>query len=64
MYQSRAQITAVTLTFYFFAGFVRYILKQLKCKWNVFFVVEFERAAKIIKVAVYRFLMSLLVPEL
>ena len=37
---------------------------MLKCKWNVFFIVEFERAAKIRKIAVYRFLISLLVPEL
>ena len=31
---------------------------------NVFFVAEFERAAKIRKIAVYRSLISLLVPEL
>ena len=36
----------------------------LKCKRNVFFIPEFERAAKIRKIAVYRFLISLLVPEL
>ena len=29
-----------------------------------FFIAEFERAAKIRKIAVYRFLISLLVPEL
>ena len=29
-----------------------------------FFIAEFERAAKIKKIAVYRFLISLLVPEL
>ena len=29
-----------------------------------FFTAEFERAAKISKIAVYRFLISLLVPEL
>ena len=33
---------------------------QMKC----FFIAEFDRAAKIRKIAVYRFLMSLLVPEL
>ena len=33
---------------------------QMKC----FFIAEFERAAKIRKIAVYRFLISLLVPEL
>ena len=30
----------------------------------VFFIAEFQRAAKIMKNAVYRFLISLLVPEL
>ena len=29
-----------------------------------FFIAEFERAAKVRKIAVYRFLISLLVPEL
>ena len=38
--------------------------KHLKCKWNGVFIAEFERAAKIRKIAVYRFLISLLVPEL
>ena len=33
---------------------------QMKC----FFIAEFERVAKIRKIAVYRFLISLLVPEL
>ena len=33
---------------------------QIKC----FFIAEFERVAKIRKIAVYRFLISLLVPEL
>ena len=35
---------------------------QMKCCF--FFIAEFERAAKIRKIAVYRFLISLLVPEL
>ena len=35
----------------------------LKCN-EMFFIPEFERAAKIRKIAVYRFLISLLVPEL
>ena len=30
----------------------------------VFFIPEFERAAKVKKIAVYRFLISFLVPEL
>ena len=34
---------------------------QMKC---FFFIAEFERAAKIRKIAVYRFLISILVPEL
>ena len=34
---------------------------QMKC---FLFIPEFERAAKIRKIAVYRFLISLLVPEL
>ena len=34
---------------------------QMKC---FFFIAEFERAAKIRKIAVYRFLISPLVPEL
>ena len=34
---------------------------QMKC---FFFIPEFERAAKIRKIAVYRFLISFLVPEL
>ena len=34
---------------------------QMKC---FFFIAEFQRAAKIRKIAVYRFLISLLVPEL
>ena len=33
---------------------------QMKC----FFIADFERAAKLRKIAVYRFLISLLVPEL
>ena len=33
---------------------------QMKC----FFIAKFERAAKIRKIAVYRFLISFLVPEL
>ena len=33
---------------------------QMKC----FFIAEFERAAKTRKIAVYRFLISYLVPEL
>ena len=36
---------------------------KVQMKW-VFFIPEFERAAKIRKIAVYRFLISLLVPEL
>ena len=36
----------------------------LKCKWNGFFIAEFERAAKIRKIAAYRFSISLLVPGL
>ena len=38
----------------------RNIKVQMKC----FFIAEFERAAKIRKIKVYRFLISLLVPEL
>ena len=34
---------------------------QMKC---FFFIPEFERAAKIRKIAIYRFLISFLVPEL
>ena len=34
---------------------------QIKC---YFFIAEFERAEKIRKIAIYRFLISLLVPEL
>ena len=41
--------------------FVSSIKVQMKC---FFFIAEFERAAKIRKIAVYRFLISLLVPEL
>ena len=38
---------------------------SLKCTSNVFFfIAEFERAVKIKKIAVYRFLISHLVPEL
>ena len=36
----------------------------LKVQMNCFFIAEFERAAKIRKNAVYRFLISLLAPEL
>ena len=38
--------------------------QKLKCKWNDFFIAEFEREAKIRKIVVYRFLKSVLVPEL
>ena len=38
-----------------------FIKVQMKC---FFFIPEFERAAKIRKIAVYRFLISFLVPEL
>ena len=38
---------------------------SFKVQMEVFFLIaEFERAAKIRKIAVYRFLISLLVPEL
>ena len=37
---------------------------SFKVQINVFFIAEFERAAKIRKIAVYGFLISLLVPEL
>ena len=36
----------------------------LKVQMKCFFIAEFERAAKIRKIAVYRFLTSFLVPEL
>ena len=36
----------------------------LKVQMKCFFIAEFERAAKVRKAAVYRFLISLLVPEL
>ena len=38
-------------------------LKKVQMKW-VSFIAEFERAAKIRKIAVHRFLISLLVSEL
>ena len=38
--------------------------KKLKGANEMFFIAEFERAVKIRKIAVYRFLISLLVPEL
>ena len=38
--------------------------KKLKVQMKCFFIAEFERAAKIRKIAVYRFLISPLVPEL
>ena len=41
--------------------FFQTVKVQMKC---FFFIAEFERAAKIKKIAVYRFLISLLVPEL
>ena len=37
---------------------------NFKVQMKLFFVAEFERAAKIRKIAVYHFLISLLVPEL
>ena len=43
-----------------FPASTRDIKVQMKC----FFIAEFERAAKIRKISVYRFLISLLVPEL
>ena len=43
---------------------VNEILKILKSANEMGFFAEFERAAKIRKIAVYRFLISLLVPEL
>ena len=47
---------------YGFQSFHQKLFKvQMKC---FFFITEFERAAKIRKIAVYRFLISVLVPEL
>ena len=44
---------------------VEFELESLKVQMKCFsFIPEFERAAKIRKIAVYRFLISLLVPEL
>ena len=39
------------------------IVTSSKVQMNVFFIAEFEREAKIGKIAVYCFLISLLVPE-
>ena len=45
--------------------YVRMISKRrVKVQMKCFFIAEFERAAKFRKVVVYRFLISLLVPEL
>ena len=41
-----------------------FITKALKVQMKCFFIAEFERAAKIRKIAVYRFLISHLVSEL
>ena len=41
-----------------------YLAQVIKVQMKCFFIPEFERAAKIRKIAVYRFLISLLVPEL
>ena len=38
--------------------------KVVKVQMKCFFIPEFERAAKIRKIAIYRFLISLVVPEL
>ena len=43
-------------------GFINCVVIELQMK--CFFIAEFERAAKIRKIAVYRFLISLLVSEL
>ena len=52
----------MTLLFYFVNDRSILVVKvQMKC---FFFIPEFERAAKIRKIAVYRFLISFLVPEL
>ena len=53
----------ICIIVYLFMSFVGHIevKVQMKC---FFFIPEFERAAKIRKIAVYRFLISLLVPEL
>ena len=40
---------------------IEFFKVQMKC---FFLIAEFERAAEISKIAVYRFLISLLVPEL
>ena len=40
------------------------IMESFKVQMKCFFIPEFERAAKIRKIAVYRFLISFLVPEL
>ena len=44
--------------------FHHYHKSAFKVQMKRFFIPEFERAAKIRKIAVYRFLISLLVPEL
>ena len=49
---------------YSFIIVILFYKNTLKCKRNVFFIAEFERAAKIRKIAVYRFLISPLVPGL
>ena len=58
----RLGMKAAEALFGIIGGIISWILKvQMKC---FFFIPEFERAAKIRQIAVYRFLISLLVPEL
>ena len=53
--------TVETNTYKIYRGKYKEFKVQMKC---FFFIAEFERAAKIRKIAVYRFLISHLVPEL
>ena len=41
-----------------------FLLRRTNSANEIIFIVEFERAANIKKIAVYHFLISLLVPEL
>ena len=43
---------------------VAIIITEFKVQMKCFFIAEFERAAKIRKIAVYRFLIYFVVPEL
>ena len=62
--QSLLVVCVISRTQNFLTVSFKFLNSFLKVQMKCFFIAEFERAAKIRKITVYSFLISLLVPEL